>query len=145
MKTRSIKTPLDLVKWIGFLTDQSLPMTVTQKKGAGRSLNQNSLIHGWYGEIAKQSHQSASEVKGQCHHKYGLPIKLRDEVWAWVWEQTGANLGYERQCTLLASGRLTVSSSMTTKELKEYLDAMHRDYLAEGYTLTDPERVGEVG
>lgn len=106
-----------------------------------RTPNQNRTLHMWFGEIAQQRDDwDASEVKGFCHRQWGLPIKLRDEQFAWVWSQSGQRLGYERQCALLASGVLNVSSSMTTKELKEYMDAMQRHFLGEGVRLTNPDR-----
>lgn len=46
---------------------------------------------------------------------------------------------YEKQCNLLASGILSVSSSMNTKELSEYMDAMFQHYASEGIRLTDPD------
>lgn len=94
-----------------------------------RSLNQNALLHKWFDQIAKRDgDKTARDVKGELHHKYALDIRLRDEQFAWVWAQTGAKLTYEQQCSLLSSETLGMSSQMTTKELREYMDAIHRDY-----------------
>ena len=79
------------------------------------------------------------DVKGECHHKWGLPIKLRDRQFAWVWHNSGEKLNYGQQCALLASGVLNISSSMNVSELSEYLEAMQLHYRAEGVRLTDPE------
>jgi hypothetical protein len=94
----------------------------------------------WFGEIAAHfGDRTSMDVKGTCHREYGLTIRLRNEQFAWVWKQTGERLTYEQQCKLLGSGVLGVSSGMTTKELSEYLDAMGRDYRAQGVVLTQPE------
>jgi len=111
-----------------------------REAGESRTGQQNRTLHMWFGEIAKQcGDRSAIDVKGECHRTWGLAIKMRDPQFAWVWEKTGAHLGYEKQCSLLASGVLNVSSSMTAKELSEYLDDMSRHYRTNGYYLTDPE------
>lgn len=94
-----------------------------------RSLSQNALVHVWFDEIAKHhGDRSALDVKGEMHRKFGLAIRLRNPQFAWVWHQTGAPLDYEKQCKLLACGALNVSSGMTTKELKEYADEIHREH-----------------
>ena len=105
-----------------------------------RTTNQNALLHKWYGQIAKhEGDRSAKDVKGECHHKWALDIRLRDEQFAWVWERTGALLPYEKQCSLLASETLGISSRMTTAELKEYLDAIEQHYRPLGVKLAEPE------
>lgn len=105
-----------------------------------RTTNQNALLHKWYGQIADHyGDRSAKDVKGECHHKWALDIRLRDDQFAWVWGKTGALLPYEKQCSLLASETLGISSRMTTAELKEYLDAIERHYRPLGVKLAEPE------
>ena len=116
-----------------------MPYTLTVRDGRCRTLDQNALLHKWYSEAAKQMHDSAADVKGQCHHEYGLPIRLQDPQFAWLWTNSAAKLPYEKQCKVLASGQFQISSKMTTKELSEYMAAMQRDYLAQGVQLTNPE------
>ena len=117
-----------------------MPFTVTVKDGKPRSLPQNALLHKWFGEIAAQDgDKDAKEVKGICHHEYGLDIRLRDAQWAWVWNNSAGHLSYEKQCAVLASGVLNVSSGMSGPELKEYMDVMNRDYTQRGVRLTQPE------
>lgn len=108
--------------------------------GKSRTAQQNRTLHMWFGEIAKhQADLDAIEVKGICHRRWGLAIKLRDPQFAWIWERTGARLSYEKQCKLLASGVLNVSSSMSVDELSEYMEAMSRHFRSDGVALTDPE------
>ncbi|KZY50996.1 hypothetical protein A3734_06450 [Sulfitobacter sp. HI0054] len=126
-----------LAEWVEGLTP---PFTLTMREGKVRTISQNSLLHKWYGEIARQKgDRTAAQVKGQCHREYGLAIKLRDPQWAWIWNHSAGALDYERQCKVLASGVFNVSSSMTVAELTEYMDAMQQDYTAQGVRLTQPE------
>lgn len=117
-----------------------LPFSLTIGDGEARSLSQNALLHKWFGEVARHfGDTDAGQVKGQCHEKYGLPIKLRNEQFAWLWKQTGARMNYEQRCKLLASGEFSISSGMTVPELREYMDAMMADYSQQGVHLTAPE------
>ena len=137
---RVIRTPEDRLRWDAFQNNAVLPYTVTFSAGAGRTLSQNGLLHMWFGELARQMEdQTATTIKGECHRKYGLTIRMQDEKFAYVWNRSGAHLTYEQQCKFLASGVLNVSSAMTAKELTGYMDEMGRDYRQQGFTLTDPE------
>lgn len=126
----------ELARWLSGLP---LPFTMTVRSGKVRSLQSNALLHRWYADIARQTGMTASEVKGQCHHEYGLPIRLRDPQFAWLWNNSAGKLDYERRCKVLASGQFQVSSKMTVAELSEYMDAMQRDFEARGIQLTRPE------
>lgn len=122
------------------IIDKAPHNAVVKVSEATRTNDQNSTIHMWFGEIARQlGDVDSNEVKGQCHRRWGLSIRLRDPQFAWVWRHSGASLNYEQQCSLLASGVLNVSSGMTVKELSEYMDSMARQYRSQGLTLTDPK------
>lgn len=112
----------------------------------GRTLSQNALLHMWFGEIAKwHGDRTLYDVKGQCHHRWALDVRLQDEKFAWIWERTGAGLSYEKQCSLLAAEVLSVSSGMTTKELSEYMNEIEQHYRPLGVPLTIPEERGAKG
>jgi hypothetical protein len=133
-------TPEHARRLADMLVGLPLPFSMTIGDGDARTLSQNALLHKWFGQIAAHfGDRDAMTVKGECHHKFGLPIKLRNEQFAWVWKQTGAKLTYSQQCNYLASGTLNVSSGMSVKELTEYMDAMARDYREQGVDLIDPE------
>lgn len=140
MTKRHCMTKEDAEKVAGYLVGLPLPFSVSIGEGEKRTLSQNALLHKWFGEIAAQRGDvDAHHVKGECHRKWGLTIRLRDEAFAYVWKRTGAGLTFEQQRNFLASGVLNVSSAMTTKELTEYMDAMERDYRSRGFRLTDPD------
>ncbi len=104
-----------------------------------RTTQQNATIHMWFSEIARhKGDRTTLNVKGECHHKYGLPIRLADPVFAFVWKRSADGLTYEQQCTFLASECISVSSAMGPKELGGYMDQMMADYREEGVFLTDP-------
>lgn len=69
----------------------------------------------------------------------GLMIRMRNPQFAFIWNSTGAKMDYEKQCKLLASGVLSVSSGMEDKELREYLNEVSRHFRGEGFRLTEPE------
>lgn len=115
-------------------------VVIIREHGESRTDAQNRTLHMWFGQVAKkQNDLDSHEVKGMCHRQWGLTIRMRDEVFAWVWKRSAADLPYEKQCALLASGRLQVSSGMTTDELSEYMEAMSRHFRLQGVYLTDPE------
>lgn len=143
MQTRRVMTLEQAERLAAYVVGLTLPFTITIGDGKSRTVAQNALMHKWYGEVAKhQGDRTMIQVKGECHHRYGLPIKRRCEQFAWVWKQTGERMDYEAQCKYLASGVLNVSSSMSVKELTEYMDAMRHDYAEQGIYLTDPELRG---
>lgn len=140
MTDHRVTSSEDFAQVTAAMHNTSFPFTVTIRKGGKRSLSQNALLHKLYGEISEHfGDRTAHDVKGEAHHAYGLSIRLRDNGFAWVWERTGAKLPVEKQRSLLASGALGVSSGMTTKELKEYIDQIYIAYTQAGVRLTVPE------
>lgn len=136
MTQRAVTSKEQAERLAAYLVAMPLPYQITVREGGNRSLEQNALLHRWYGVIAKHMHESASDVKGRCHREYGLPIRLRDPQFAWLWNNSAGQLPYEKQCKVLASGQFQISSKMTTTELSEYMDAMQREYAAQEIHLT---------
>lgn len=147
MRTYRVMDADEAQRLVRNLAGLPLPFTVTVTEGEiKRTVAQNALLHQWYGQVAKwHGDCTMVEVKGWSHHKWGLPIKLRNPQFAWVWKQSGERLPYEKQCALLASGVLNISSSMNVSELSEYIDAMQAHYRASGVALVDPEALKYEG
>lgn len=140
MPSMVIRDPADIVRLTLRLKELKLPLTVSWVQGEDRTTAQNALLHQWFGQIAAHyGDRNMADVKGECHVQYGLPIRLRDPVFAWIWKRTGAGLSHEEQRRFFAKGGLPMSSVMKIKELTEYMDAMSNDYRAQGVWLTDPE------
>lgn len=138
--TRTIRSPEDWASFCAWLGDHTNPYPFRMCEGEGRTLSQNALFHLYFSQIsAQRGDVSADQVKGEMHRRIGLPIRLKDERFAWIWDRTGADMPYEKQCSFLASGILNVSSGMSTKQLNEYIDALV-DYASQrGWALTVPE------
>ena len=86
MATRSVTSKEQAERLAAYLVNLPVPFTVTVREGKVRSLDQNALLHVWYREISAQRGDiSASEAKGQCHHRYGVVIKSRDPQWLFIW------------------------------------------------------------
>jgi len=143
MTTASIRNDAARAHFLKQFNDMPYPFTASITTAANRTAHQNATLHMWFGEVARhQADLDANEIKGMCHRRWGLDIRMRCAKFAWVWERSGARLPYEKQCAMLASGVLNVSSEMDTKELSEYMDAMSRHFRKDGVPLTDPEMRG---
>lgn len=137
--TRTIRTPEDVTNLVTFLGDMEMPYRVATAKGAKRSLSQNNVVHKWFSEIARQSDdRDLMDVKADCNMAYGVPILRRDdEIYSRFLDKL--NLTHEQMIFAFRKGYIQCTSLMTTRQLKEYMDGMGRDYRQQGYTLTDPE------
>lgn len=140
MTTLHAITPEEANRIAQWVEGLSLPFTLTVTEGKLRTLSQNALVHVWFDVVSKHKGDvTLKTVKGQCNHKYGLPVRLQDPQFEWVWVRSGGLLTYEQQCSFLSSETIAVTSAMTAPQLRGYLDEMQRDYAAEGITLTTPE------
>lgn len=140
MTQRSVTTQEQADRLARWLVGMPLPYTVTVREGEVRSLNFNALLHKWFAQIARQLEgETMYSVKGACNHKYGLPIRLQDQGFEWLWSQTGGRLSYERQVKILEGGYFAITSAMTNPELKKYMDAMQQDYAEQGVYVSYPE------
>ena len=136
MTTRSAITPEQagrLAEWIEGLTP---PFTITMKEGVARTIPQNSLLHVWFEQISKHfGDTTPAQVKGDCHFKWGLSIRLRDPQFAWIWNESAAPLSEERQRKVLSTKVFSVSSGMEKTELTEYMNEIEQFYAPQGVML----------
>ena len=92
-----------------------------------RTLSQNALKSVWYGDIAKyRGDVTAKDVERECKYKYGLPIIRRSQMQNYVHENITDKLPYEKRIKVMDC--FAVTSIMSVKELKEYLEMMQSDY-----------------
>ncbi|MEL7281317.1 MAG: hypothetical protein AAGK79_13235 [Pseudomonadota bacterium] len=138
--TWTVRNTEDWERFAHWFSAHPNPYPFRINPGDGRSLSQNALFHLWVGQIASQRGDvSASTVKGELHHRFGLGIRLRDPQFTFIWDKIGASdWPYDKQCNLLSSGALNVSSAMTTAELKEYLNEIELLAAQQGWHLTHP-------
>lgn len=131
----------DLGRFVAQVKQSALPFTATIAHGEKRSTRQNSTIHMWYDEIATHlGDVTTNEVRAQCKLMFGVPILRRDN--------DAFRVGYDTQIkpqpyeTKLMWFQLldpNVTSTMTTKQLAEYMKEMQRHFSEAGIYLTDPE------
>lgn len=114
-----------------------VPFTLTMREGKVRSLSQNALLHKWFGEIAKQTHSTADQVKRECKFYQGCPILMADDP------QFVAFLSHLKSLTIeqkiAAMDYISVTSVMNTKQLSAMCDAVEAKYLPQGIRLSQPE------
>ena len=138
MSSRTIRSESELAGWGRFLSSQPLPCTVSYAKGIKRSLPQNATLHVWFGQIAQETMQTQAEVKAECKLRYGVPIMEREnQAWVAEWSPLYGPLSYAQRLKLFEV--LPVTSKMTTRQLGEFMDALQKEYRAQGVNLIDPE------
>ena len=110
-------------------------LRVTWKKGIDRSLDQNAISHVWYDQISKTLQEdSPLGVKCDCKLRFGVPILCAEDAdFREMFDATIGLLSYTRQ--LKSMEWIEVTSLMTVKQLKAYLEAMQKDYAPRGVRL----------
>jgi hypothetical protein len=138
MVARILRTDHDRAAWINFLAAQPLPLTVSAVKGAKRSLPQNATAAMWYGQIAAETGDTQADVKATCKLRFGKPIMERDNpAWVAKWSPLYTPLPYHTQVRLFEA--IPVTSQFTTRQMAKYMDAVGREYRAQGIRLIDPD------
>lgn len=123
-----------IAEWVEGLT---LPFTLTVREGKLRTNPQNALVHKWFGEIAKQTHESVDQVKRECKFYQGCPILMADDPQFVSFVSNFSHRTVEEKVAFMDF--VSVTSVMTTKQLSAMCDAVQRKYLGQGVRLTDPE------
>lgn len=123
-----------LAEWVEGLP---IPFTLTMREGKVRSLNQNALLHKWFGEIAKQTHSTADQVKRECKFYQGCPILMAEDPQFVAFLSHLKSLTVEQK--IAAMDYISVTSVMNTKQLSAMCDAIEAKYLPQGIRLTQPE------
>lgn len=140
MPARILRDDRDVKAWAAFVAAQPLPATVTLTKGAKRSLPQNSTLHLWIGQIAAETGQTQAEAKAEIKLRFGLPIMERDKPdWVAKWHDLYHPLPYAMRLRLFEAIPLT--SLLTTRQAAEMMDAIQKEYRAQGINLVDPEMI----
>ncbi|MBO9437297.1 hypothetical protein J7354_01355 [Sulfitobacter sp. R18_2] len=123
-----------LAEWVEGLP---VPFTLTMREGKVRSLSQNALLHKWFGEIARQTHSTADQVKRECKFYQGCPILMADDPQFVAFLSHLKNLTVEQK--IAAMDYISVTSVMNTKQLSAMCDAVEAKYLPQGIRLSQPE------
>lgn len=103
-----------------------------------RSLDQNSMIYGLYGQIAAQAEdQTVNDIRRECKLNIGVPIlRAADPVFNGFCEKALGHLTYEQQ--LKSMDYVDVTSRMEKEQGTEFIDTVIRQYSQQGYCLLHP-------
>jgi hypothetical protein len=114
-------------------------LKVSAKIGKARSLDQNSISHAWYEQLAREiKDEDALGWKCFCKLHYGVPIlRAEDEEFKAFYDTSLKALSYEKK--LQAMKYLPVTSLMTKPQLSKYLESMQLNFLERGVALLFPE------
>ena len=142
---RWIRDDKDKASLIAFIQHIDKPITVTIEQGiiGKRSLDQNKLQRLWINELAEQGDMSAEEYRAFCKLHFGVPIlRHENERFCQLYDSKVKWRSYADKLAFMAEPfDFPVTRLMTVKQHKRYLDAIYGYFTAQGYHLTDPERL----
>ena len=113
-------------------------MKVTLSFGRDRSLEQNALIHKWFGDISEQRGENTpAEITVICTRQFFVPILRADD------EEFNAILdslsGMAEDEKMYLIELLPVTSICSVKQMSRGMDDMFLHYSGMGVELTQPE------
>lgn len=141
MTTRVCETSLDLEDAIKLIRSRPLPLTLNILKGKHRSSQQNHLQRMWLNEAAEQlGEYTAEEYRAYCKLHFGVPImRMESDEFMESYDRIIKPHSYEDKLEMMAVPLdFPVTRLMTTKQLTQYLDAMHDHFTMLGVQLTQP-------
>ena len=143
MSKHIINSEIGLQSFIGALRElwQSRRyLEVSVKEGRGRSVEQNAVMHGWFGQAARELREDDERgVKRFCKLHFGVPIlRSEDDEFREAYDRVVRPLDYELK--LEAMDILPVTSRMTTVQLEKCMADIQEHYRKHGVTLKYPEK-----
>ena len=114
-------------------------LQVSVIEGKGRSIEQNAVMHGWFGQVARELRQDdARGVKRYCKLHFGVPIlRAEDEDFRVAYDRVIKPLPYADK--LVAMDILPVTSAMTTIQLDTCMTDIRDHYAKQGVMLVYPK------
>ena len=144
MTDRIIHNQADINGLVSLLKARDLPVTVSIRKGADRTVNQNKLQRMWINEAVEQlGDRTAEELRGYLKLTIGVPImRASSEEFREKYDRLIKPLPYETKIAYMMEPLdLPITRLMTTKEKTDYLDQMHHHLSIDmGCQLTEPNR-----
>jgi len=109
--------------WAFWTKNKNINVSLSTK----RSLDQNALVNQWYTDIAHCCQDSFLNIRRQCKLNYGVPILSRDDIYRErVFNSLKKSFPYDKLLEIMDI--FSVTSVMSTEQLKEYLNQMHEDH-----------------
>ena len=142
MTTMIINSDTSLQTGLGLLRELYLAhryVKVSAKTGKARSLDQNSIGHAWYEQLARELREDdALGWKCYCKLHHGVPImRAEDNEFREAYDGSIKRLTYEQK--LVAMRHWPVTSLMNKVQKSKYLEAMQEDFKSKGVRLEFPE------
>ncbi|MUV13556.1 hypothetical protein GN331_04960 [Lysobacter sp. HX-5-24] len=136
-----VNSDTSLQSAIGELREQYRVHRFVQVKivaGKKRSVEQNAVLHGWFGQVARELREDDERgVKRFCKLHFGVPLlRAEDEEFRDAYDRVVRPLPYESK--LIAMDILPVTSAMTTKQLDKCMTDIQDHYAKHGVALVYP-------
>lgn len=114
-------------------------LEISVKEGKGRSIEQNAVMHGWFGQVARELREdNARGVKRFCKLHFGVPIlRAEDDDFRAAHDRVIKPLPYADK--LVAMDILPVTSVMTTIQLDACMTDIQDHYRKHGVVLAYPK------
>lgn len=143
MSEIAIRCNTDKIAAIKLIEARDPPFTLSIRKGAPRSIEQNKLQRKWLNEAAEQLCDDTAEgYRAYCKLHIGVPIlRNENEQFKEQYDSIVRPLPYDKKLEIMKVPiDLPVTRIMTTKQKTQYLDAMYQHFRGLGVNLTEPER-----
>jgi hypothetical protein len=141
MVDRVIRNDWDFDQAINLMRSRGYPVTVSIRKGAVRTVEQNRLQRMWLNEAAEQLGDQTSEyLRGYCKLTIGVPImREASEEFRESYDRIIKPHTYEEKIEMMMEPLdFPVTRLMKTKEKAEYLDRLYEHFTGQGVVLTEP-------
>ena len=141
MVDRVIRNDWDFDQAINLMRSRGYPVTVSIRKGAVRTVEQNKLQRMWLNEAAEQLGDQTSEyLRGYCKLTIGVPImREASEEFRESYDRIIKPHTYEEKIEMMMEPLdFPVTRLMKTKEKAEYLDRLYEHFTGQGVVLTKP-------
>lgn len=139
---RTVESEVDRDIAMRLIKARPAPFTLSLMDGKKRSTLQNNLQRLWVTEISEQlGDRTPEEARGECKLTLGVPIlRAEDEPFRIAYDAAVKHLSYEQKMALMMVPLdMPVTRRMTVKQKTAYLDAIVRQYGAQGVILTMPD------
>jgi hypothetical protein len=142
MSKHTINSEIGLQSFIGMIRELWFTrryLEVSVKEGRGRSVEQNAVMHGWFGQVARELREDDERgVKRFCKLHFGVPIlRAEDDDFRAAYDRVIRPLAYEDK--LVAMDILPVTSVMTTLQLDRCMTDIQENYRKRGVALEYPK------
>lgn len=143
MSKHILNSEVSLQSFIGSLRElwhSRRYLEISVKEGKGRSVEQNAVLHGWFGQVARELRQDdARGVKRFAKLHFCVPIlRAEDDEFREAYDRAIKPLAYESK--LVAMDILPVTSRMTTIQLDRCMTDIQDHYAKHGVALVYPRQ-----